>query len=56
VARIGTFGAIEQRQFDVLNRGSPCQQIELLKDEADLAIANVGKLVAIEFTYVLAVQ
>src|SRR5438105_10081927 len=38
--------AVEQRQLDVLQRRGARQQIEALKDKADVAIANAGALVA----------
>jgi hypothetical protein len=37
--RLGHAG-IDQRQFDILQRGAALEQIEGLKDEADLAVAD----------------
>src|SRR5262245_52753888 len=36
---------VEERQLDVLERGRPGQEIERLKDEADLLVADVRQLV-----------
>src|ERR1700676_1746231 len=40
--------AVKKRQLDVFAGGSSRKQIEALKDKSDLAVANVGKLVAVE--------
>ena len=40
--------AVEQRQLDVLGRPRPRQQVEALEDEADLGVADLGPLVAVE--------
>ena len=48
--------AIDQRLHHVLQRGRARQQIEVLKDEADLLIANVGQLILVEAAHVMAVQ
>ncbi|HYS45830.1 MAG TPA: hypothetical protein VEM35_05300, partial [Rhizomicrobium sp.] len=39
---------VEHRQFDVLERGSPGQQIETLKNKTNLLVPNVSQLVAVE--------
>src|SRR5260370_24490236 len=49
-------GAIQKRQLDVLCRAGPRQQIELLENEADLLIPDLGKLIAIERPDVHALQ
>ena len=38
---------VEQWQFDILQRIHSGKQVEILKDEPDLLIPNLGKLVAI---------
>ena len=40
--------AVQQRQLDIFESGRAGQQIEVLKDEPDLVIANVRQLIAIE--------
>ena len=35
---------IEQRQLDILAHGQFVDQVEALEDEADVALARVGKL------------
>ncbi len=42
------FAAIEQRQFDILQRRGARQQVEALKDEAQVVAAQQGALVAVE--------
>ncbi len=39
---------INQRQLDVVERGGARQQIESLKDEADLFVADGGEIVIVE--------
>src|SRR5665213_692588 len=39
---------VEERQFDILHGRGTCQQIEALEYEADLAIAQLGELLAVE--------
>ena len=46
-ARAGDIG-VEQRQFDVLQRAGARQQVELLKHESDLLVADLGQFVAVE--------
>ena len=48
--------AVEQRQLDILHRGGAREQIEALENETDLAVADVGQLVAIESGDVGAVE
>src|SRR5438876_12227452 len=40
--------AINQRQLNILSRRCARQQIKILEDEADFAVANVGEPIAIE--------
>src|SRR6266478_3622460 len=40
--------AINQRQFRVLARGCARQEIKILKDKSDFAIADVGELIAVQ--------
>src|SRR5258708_27328936 len=49
-------GAIEQRKLDVFDGAGAGKQIELLKNEADLLVANLGKLVAAQGADIHAVQ
>ena len=46
----------EQRHLDVLEGGDLRQQVEVLEDEADLAVADVGELVDVELRDLLAVE
>jgi hypothetical protein len=48
VARRGRLAAVEQRQLDVLLRRGARQQVEALEDEAEVAAAQQGALVAVE--------
>src|ERR1051326_1180263 len=48
--------AVQQRQLDVLDRRRAREQIEALKNEADLRVANDGALVAIELRDVDSVE
>jgi hypothetical protein len=48
--------AIDKRQLGVLARRCACQQIETLKHEAELAIANLCELIAIEVRNVGIIQ
>ena len=47
---------VDQREFDVVQRGGPRQEVEGLEDEADFLIANAGQFVVVEFTDQLSVQ
>src|SRR5437667_10752444 len=47
---------VEHRQFDVLERRSPGQQIETLKNKTNLLVPNVSQLVAVELGDVGAVE
>ena len=47
---------VEQRQLDVLERGGAGEQAEVLEDEADLPVAQLGAPVAVEARDVLAVE
>src|SRR5258708_37419757 len=49
-------GAIEQRKLDVFYGAGSSKQIELLKNEAYLLVANLGKLVAAQGADIHAVQ
>ncbi len=40
---------INQRQFDVVQRGGARQKIECLEHESNFLVADVGKLVVVEF-------
>ena len=48
--------AVKHRQLDVFQRGGAREQVEALEDEADLLVADVGQLVAVERRNVHAVQ
>jgi hypothetical protein len=48
--------AVEHRQLDVLDGPGARQQVEALEDEADLRVADLGPLVAVETRDVDAVQ
>jgi hypothetical protein len=48
--------AVDQWQFDIVQRRRARQEVERLKHEADLLIANAGQLVVIHFRNVFAVQ
>ena len=41
-------GAVNQRQLGVLARRGARQQIEILKNESNFAIADLGELIAIQ--------
>ena len=41
-------GDVEQRQLDVLDRRRPRQQVEPLKHEADLAVADLREFVVVQ--------
>ena len=44
----GRHSAEEERQLDVLERGDLGEQVEVLKDESDSPVADVGQLIARE--------
>src|SRR5690606_22281230 len=48
--------AIEHRQLDILERGRAGEEIETLEDEAELLVAQVRELVAVELVDIDAVQ
>ena len=52
----GVHAAIGQRQLDIFKHGEVADQIEALKDEADLAIANARALRVIQVRHRLAVE
>ena len=47
---------VQQRQFDVFKGGGPGQEVEALEHEADLLVADVGQLVAVQVVDMDAVQ
>src|SRR5579862_4083266 len=47
---------IQQRELYVVDRGRPGEQVELLKYESDLSVADVGQLVALEPAHIDPVQ
>src|SRR6266566_4744274 len=47
---------VQHRQFDVLERRSPGEQIEALKNKTNLLVPNVGQFVAVELGDVGAVE
>ena len=47
---------VDQRQFDVVQRGGAGQQVERLEDEADFLVADAGQFVVIEFADEMAVE
>jgi hypothetical protein len=47
---------IDERQFDVVQRGGASEQVECLEDEADFLVANAGELIIVEFGDVVAVE
>ena len=47
---------VDQRQFDVVQRGGAGQQIEGLEDESDFLVADAGQFVVVQFADQLAVQ
>ena len=47
---------VEQGQLDIFQRRSAREQIETLKNEAELPIANVGQLVAVEARNIDAIE
>src|SRR5437764_2853483 len=48
--------SVDQRQFDIVQSGSACEQVKGLKDEPDFLVSNAGKLVVIQFAYELTIQ
>src|SRR5579862_1777960 len=42
--------AVQQRQLNVLDGACPGQQVELLKNETDIAVPYLGKLVTIQLS------
>ena len=48
--------AIQQRYFDVFRYVQIVDQVEILKDEADAAVANLGQLVRVEPGHLFAGQ
>ena len=57
VDALGGGGAVvDQRQLHVVQRGGAGQQIEGLKDEADLLVADAGQFVVVELADQLAVE
>jgi hypothetical protein len=48
--------AVNQRQFRILARRCACQEIETLKHETELPIANLCELIAIEARNVCIVE
>ena len=48
--------AVNQRQFDIVQRRRARQQIKSLKDEANFLITNAGQLVIVHLGNVFAVQ
>ena len=47
---------VNQRQFDVVQRGGAGQQVESLEDEADFFVADARQFVVVQFADQLAVQ
>jgi hypothetical protein len=47
---------VKERQLDILERGRPGEQAEVLEDEADLLVAQLRPAVAVEARDVLAVE
>ena len=47
-ARAAGVVGVQQRQFHILQRAGPRQQVELLEHEADLLVANLRQLVAVQ--------
>ena len=56
VAHVTVLRAVKQRQLHIFARRGAGQQIETLKHKTDLAIANVGELIAIEARNVRVIQ
>src|SRR5215469_2388998 len=46
-ALLGRGAIVDERQFDIVERGGARQEIESLKDKADFLVANVGQLVVV---------
>src|SRR5438046_5601016 len=40
--------SVEQRQLDIFARGSTREEIKALENKSELAVANIGQLVAIQ--------
>src|SRR6188768_794668 len=60
IGALAAFGslhaAVDERQFDVLEHGEVTNQVEALKDEPDLAVANARPLREGEVRHLVAVQ
>src|SRR4029079_6203724 len=50
------YAGVDQRQLHVVQRGRARKQVEGLKDEPDLLIADAGQLVVVLLAHLLAVQ
>jgi len=55
-ARRGGGAVVDQRQFDIVQRSGPGQQVEGLEDEADLFVADARQLIVVQFTDQLVVE
>src|ERR1700682_1135100 len=56
VEGVGIRRAVKQRKLYVLERAGPRQQVELLEYEANFLVADLGELVAIQFSDIDAIQ
>jgi hypothetical protein len=50
------YAGIDEGKGDILDGGEPGQQVELLEDEADLYVPDVGEAVVVHFADILAIQ
>ena len=52
----GGDAGINQGEFDIVQRGRACQQVEGLEDESNFFVANAGEFVIVEFADLLPIQ
>ena len=56
IARLLVLAAIDERQFDIFERGGPREKVEALEHEAKIAAAQQGALIAVKRFHMMALE